>query len=356
MRVWQEDTIGTKLMSNWKRWPNAPLNTKFAEIEHPERIVYPDLNDGSPLVLACDHSGEHATPEFRVVSFLGTTYKSVAAWEPLRFAVRKRYLADCRRMSFKALNDALRINAFSTFLDAASQLNGVLICVGVEKGFSFPKDKLPPRQHNWTPDTLNKLVEVCVFGGAMVDGLRTKGQPVHWITDDDSTVSTEKAKADASNLMGRLLHKYPDENLELRVGVASQFDDDLRAEDLVAIPDLAAGAYSETLTTMGKVNMPTSGTGPMGLALVLQIKSLLINAWRYGNSRPLKHMNAVIRPAEGGQMLVSFVAPFSRGLRPGESAEGAPTLNSKWRRALEAYLKACGIDPNEVLKSMGIDV
>jgi hypothetical protein len=343
-------------MSNWRRWPDAPLNTKFAEIEHPERIVYPNLNDGSPLILACDHSGEHATPEFRVVSFLVTTYKSVAAWEPLRSAVRKRHLADGRRMSFKALNDALRINAFSTFLDTASQLNGVLICVGVEKGFSFPKDKLPTRQHDWTPDTLNKLIEVCVFGGVMVDGLRTRGQPVHCITDDDSTVSTEKAKDDAGNLMGGLLHKYPDEYLEFRLGIASLFNDDRRAEDLVAIPDLAAGAFSETLTTMGKSNMPTSGTGPRGVALFVQIKSLLINAWRYGNSRPLKHMNAVIRPAEGGHMLVSFVAPFTRRLRPDESAEGAPTLNAKWRRALEADLKARGIDPNEVLKSMGIDV
>lgn len=355
MGVWQEDTNGAKPMSNWKRWPDTPLNEKFAQIEGPERITYPDLNDGSPLVLACDHSGEHATPEFRVVSFLVTTYKSVAAWDTLRAAVRKRHLADSRRMSFKALNDALRINAFWTFLEAASQLNGALVCVGVEKGFSFPKDDLPPWQHHWTTDTLNKLFEVCVFGGVMVDGLRSNGQPVHWITDDDSTVSTEKAKADAGNLMGRLLHKYPDEHLELGVGVASQFVDDLRAEDLVAIPDLAAGAYSETLTTMGKVNMPTSGTGPQGAKLFLQIKSSLINTWRSNTEKPLKHLNAVIRPVDG-QMLVSFGAPITRLLRPGESAEGAPTLNAKWRRAIEADMKTRGIDPDEVLKSMGIDI
>lgn len=342
-------------MSNWKRWPNTPLNEKFAEIEHPGRIVYPDLNDGSPLVLACDHSGEHATPEFRVVSFLVTTYKSVAEWEPLRSAVRKKHLADGRRMSFKCLNDALRINALWTFLDAASRLNGVLLCVGVEKGFSFPKDELPPRLHDWTPDTLNKLVEVCVFGGVLVDGLRTRGQPVHWITDDDSTVSTEQAKADATNLMGGLFHKHPDEYLEVGLGIASQFDDGLRAEDLVAIPDLAAGAYSEMLMKIGKSKMPMSGTGPMGVALFTQFKSSLINTWRYDTEKPLKHLNAVIRSVDG-QMLVSFGAPFTRRLRPGESAEGAPTLNAKWRRALEADLKARGIDRNEVLKSMGINI
>ncbi len=66
-------------------------------------------------------------------------------------------------------------------------------------------------------------------------------------------------------------------------------------------------------------------------------------------------MNAVIRVI-GGQTLVSFGAPFARMLRHGESAEGAPTLNSKWRRALEADLKSRGIDPDEALKSMGIDV
>lgn len=39
-------------MSNWKRWPDAPLNAQFADIEHPDRIVYPELRDRSPLILA----------------------------------------------------------------------------------------------------------------------------------------------------------------------------------------------------------------------------------------------------------------------------------------------------------------
>lgn len=327
-------------MSHWKCWPGAPLNMRFAEIEHPDRIVYPDLCDGSPLVITSDYSGEHALPEFRVLSFLVTTYKSVAEWEPLRSAVRRKHLTDGRRMSFKALNDALRINSFAEFLDSASQLHGVLICIGVEKGYSLPKDQLPPRQHEWTADTLNKLLEVCFFGSVMVNGLRGNGQNVHWITDDDAIVSTDKAKSDVMTLMGGLLHTYPHERLEIGLGIASKFDDDLRAEDLVAIPDLAAGAFSETLTTMGKANMPTSGSGPSDMASFIQIKSTLINAWRYDNDKPLKHMNAVIRIAEGGQTLVSFGSPSVRALHAGESAEGAPTLNSKWRRALEAYMRA----------------
>ena len=341
-------------MSNWKRWPDL-LNARFAEIEHPAHIIYPDLNDGSPLVLACDHSGEHALPEFRVLSFLLTTYKSVAEWDSSRLAVRQRYLTNERRMSFKALNDALRINAFSSFLDAASQLNGVLVCVGVEKGFSFPKDDLPDRQHDWTPDTLNKLIEICVFGSVMVDGLRSEGQLVHWITDDDSTVSTEYAKNDAAHMFGSLLHNYPDERVEIGLSIASQFDDGLRAEDLVAIPDFAAGAFSETLTMLGKANMPMPGVRPNKTETQVQIKTSLINSWRYDNSKPLKHINAVIRQVEGGGMLVSFGSPYVRVLLPSESAADAPSLNSKWRKAIEAHLKDRNINPTEMLRSMGID-
>lgn len=343
-------------MSNWQRWPTAPLNDSFANIEHPDRIVFPDLRDHTHFVVACDHSGEHASPEFRVLSFLLTTYKSVAEWDPQRLEVRRKHLADGRRMSFKALNDALRINALPSFLRAASQLNGVLICIGVEKGFSLSKNHLPLWQHQWTADTLNKLVEICVFGAVMVDGLRGADQNVHWITDDDSTVSTAKARNDAMNLMGGLLHKYPDEYLDVSLGIASQFDDERRAEDLVAIPDLAAGAYSELLSTMGKEKMPTSGTGPSDITGFVQIKSTLINAWRSGNSKSLKHMNAIVRPKENGQALVSFGSPFFRTPRPGESLDGAPILNPKWRRALEADLKARNIDPDEVLRSMGFDV
>jgi hypothetical protein len=159
------------------------------------------------------------------------------------------------------------------------------------------------------------------------------------------------------NLMGGSLHQYPGEVLEIALGIASKFTgDDRRAEDIVAIPDLAAGAFSDTLGSIGKSNMPTSGSGPMGAALSLQIKTTLINAWRSEAGKPLKHMNVVIRVADGGQTRVSFGAPIVRLLRPDESADGAPMLNSKWRRALEAVLEGYGVNPSEVLKSMGIDL
>ena len=85
----------------------------------------------------------------------------------------------------------------------ASRLNGLLVCVGVEKGYTFSMSNIPDRQHNWSSDTLNKLLEICIIGGAVVDGLRSKGQNLHWITDDDAIVANENALKDSMTFMER---------------------------------------------------------------------------------------------------------------------------------------------------------
>jgi hypothetical protein len=261
-------------------------------------------------------------------------------------------------MSFKDLKDALRINALPEFLEAASLLNGLLVCIAVEKSHSISasEDLIPTLRHTWTTDTLQKLLRICVFGGGFVDGLRGRGQRLHWITDDDAIVVNDNAKHDAAAIMGGLLHKDVNEYLEVGLGVASLFkEDDMRAEDLVAIPDLAAGAFSESLNQLGKTKIPAMTVGRAESALYLQTKSTLITAWRLDNTTPLKHLSVVIRAAPGkGESIVSFCQPFIRLPRPGEPIPKLPPLNPKWERALKAQLERKGIDTDEMLRSLGL--
>jgi hypothetical protein len=308
-------------------------------------VTYPNLRDGSDFILASDYSGEHEQPEFQVLSFLLTQRNSVfGPWEAARLSVRNEHLSDGRRMAFKKLTDARRINALQEFLEAASLLNGVLVCVAVEKRHSLcNRGELPRLQHNWTPDTLEKLLRICIFGGGFVDGLRGHGQNLFWITDDDAIVATDNAKADAAGLMGSFLHTYPGEKPMIKLGIASGFDDGLRAEDLLAIPDLAAGACSEGLTQLGKSRMPTTTVGPTGVDLFLQIKSTLIDAWRIDNSKPLKHFNTVVRVADDGQDRFSFYQPIIRMPQPGQPLPPTQILDEKWRRALTETLKRMNV-------------
>lgn len=349
-------------MSNWKQLPpdagiHSVINKEFGELDRPDCIIYPDLNDGSDLVLAADYSGEHEAPDFRVLGFLLTTQKSLdSVWEPARMEVRRKYLHNDRRMAFKKLDDALRINALPTFLEAASQLNGVLACIAVEKSFQLaPKEALSPLQYKWVPEPLEKLLEVCIFGAGLVNGLRSPGQNVRWLTDDDAIVVNEEARADARNLMTSCLFLHPDEKPVFALGVASEFTDDgLRAEDLLAIPDLAAGAFSETLMSMGTANIPTSGSGPGGHTLWLKTKSTLIICFLAETGNPLKFMSCIVRRHPQGMML-SFGRPFVRLPRSGESTEGAVPTNEKWRKSLATELARIGVDPEVMLREMGIE-
>lgn len=349
-------------MSNWKHLPpdagvHSFINTQFGQLNRPDGIIYPDLNDGSDLVLATDYSGEHEAPDFRVLGFLLTTQKSLEdVWEPIRLEVRRKHLHNDRRMAFKKLDDALRINAFPTFLKAASQLNGVLACVAVEKSFQLaPKEALPPLRYNWVPEPLEKLLEICTFGAGLVNGLRSPGQNVRWLTDDDAIVVKEEARADAQKLMTSCLFPYLDEKPLFTLGVASQFTEDgLQAEDLLAIPDLAAGAFSETLMSMGTANIPTSGSGPGEHTVLLKTKSMLINGFLAETGNRLKVISCVVRGRPQGMML-SFGRPFVRLPMPGESTEGAVPTNEKWRRSLAVELARIGADPEALLRDMGIE-
>jgi hypothetical protein len=343
-------------MSNWKRLPPnwgipSCINSEFGAQDRPDRIVYPNLNDGSDIVLATDYSGEHEGPEFGVLGFLITTVKSIeAVWEPARLEVRKKYLHNDRRMSFKRLDDALRIKAFPTFLEAASKLNGVLACVAVEKSFQLAtREQLQRLQYDWVPEPLEKLVEICAFGTGLVNGLRTQGQNVVWLTDDDAIVVNAEARADASTIMKSCLYPYPGEKPSFSLGVASEFTDDgLRAEDLLAIPDLAAGAFSETLIKTKKETIPTSGSGPSGHTLYLSTKSTLITGFLGERANPLKVLSCVVRQHPQG-MVLSFTQPFVRPPVPGEPTEGAVPTNEKWRKSLAAELERIGADPEALL-------
>ena len=231
----------------------------------------------------------------------------------------------------------------------------MLACVGVEKSFQLaPREALEPLQYDWVPEPLEKLLEICTFGAGLINGLRSPGQSIRWITDDDAIVVKPEARADAAGLMASGLFRYPDEQPQFGLGVASEFTKDgLRAEDLLAVPDLAAGAFSETLMKMGKENIPASGSGPGGHTLWLNTKSTLINGFLGDRGNPLKSLSCVVLPHPQG-MALKFGQPFVRLPLPGESTEGAVPTNEKWRKSLGAELERIGADPKAILRELGL--
>jgi hypothetical protein len=331
-------------MSAWNPPPatgiKERLNQEFGNIDAKGWFRFPNLHDDSNFILASDYSGEHEKPEFQVLAFLLTQSCSVFKdWEAARVAVRTKYLSDGRRMAFKTLNEPRRIRALREFMVAASLLNGVLVCIGVEKKVSLSsRCKFPPLQHTWSPDVLEKLLRISVFGSSLVDGLKVEDRDLYWLTDDDAIVATENAKNDAALLMSSMLHASPVGNPTLHLGIGSGFDDGTRAEDLLSIPDLAAGAYSEMLSKMGKPNMPEHQVGRQRLDFAMQVKTMLITAWRSDDTQPLKHFDLLVRDAGNGQLRLSPGHASFRLPSPGEPTAPQPEIHPKWAKAMADWL------------------
>jgi hypothetical protein len=64
---------------------------------------------------------------FDVISIIVSNPEWLQGWEKDRLELRKKMLADQRRMSYKSLNDWQRRLALLRFLNAANQVPGLLL-------------------------------------------------------------------------------------------------------------------------------------------------------------------------------------------------------------------------------------
>jgi hypothetical protein len=232
----------------------ASMSKAIAEIENVDGGSLPNLREDPRLILACDYSGEHEGPQFQVFAYLlAEKGEILGTWDSKRRSIRQRFFQDLRRIEFKKLADRSKQKALGPFLDSAYSINGTLFCVAIEKtvmpigSFRSPFGALGISRR-WKDDVFEKLLRVSFFGSFLVSGLCRAGQSVHWITDDDEIVANEQCQQDAKNMIGGMLrHYFRDRLEEIRLGIASKFDDGRLAEDLVSIVDLAAGAFSERI-------------------------------------------------------------------------------------------------------------
>ena len=171
MANWIENTIcGDSLIRQ--------LGSAFVELERQSQGTFPDLRQDKELVMACDYAGEHKNSPFQVLTFLLADRPGVLQrWEGERLRIRQEHLRDGRRLSFKGLGDALKQKALIPFLKASADINGIVLCMAVDKslaesglGYQFPS------LGNVKPLVLAKMVKIALFGSFLVGGLGAKGR------------------------------------------------------------------------------------------------------------------------------------------------------------------------------------
>lgn len=272
----------------------ASVDRVLRQLEIAEPSSLPDLSRGPALLMACDYSGHHKAASHEAFSFLLCDLQYCWLWDEMRSRTRQSYLRDHRRISFKDLNDRRRRLALKPFLHSADYIPGLLCTVLVHKEFysnfdllEVDRQDLPPFLRPWALASVKKLFWVSHLGGLLFAGLSAPGQNLLWFTDEDDIAANAERVTDATSLLAQVTSGYlPHTCGHLRFGTTACDKGDLFLEDIVAIPDLAAGALSELPQVhpkrrISQISMPLRGS--------VSRKALAIIGWVALGANPTLH-------------------------------------------------------------------
>ncbi len=181
-----------------------------------QSVSLPPL-DGPVIYISSDYGGSNECSLYETYSVLYLDLKESKEWEWQRREVRARYLADGRRMSFKALNDRQRQAAIGPFLNAANRISGILVTIAVRKSikvlcsdfqfFEYSKSKLAldPRM---TLPSFERMLRIVNLLGLLMGGLAKPNQHVYWISDQDALFANPNRTNDLKNVLEHWTSHY----------------------------------------------------------------------------------------------------------------------------------------------------
>lgn len=248
---WQNvSTFSKTIFNGW--------NADFVDLAKKHVNSFPDFDNSSTLLICSDYSGESSKSPYVVYSFLLTSLESWTMFEPKRLEVRKICFSDTRRIAFKSLGDIQRKKALIPLLEAANDLKGLSFTVAVnKKSVLCPSDKglldlSNPAFHmfkKWKRKVLEKAFLIIHFISFIIAGLSKEKQNIIWFTDEDDIVANNERVCEITKLFDWICSTYLEHDLgHCRIGTSRCDNGKNQIEDLLAIPDLVAGAISEQLS------------------------------------------------------------------------------------------------------------
>jgi hypothetical protein len=241
------------------------------------------------------------------MSFLVTTPSSIGNWLPRQQYIRSTYLCDGRRLSYKGLNDQKKRGALFPFLSAANELHGVVFSVLIDKrldGLLHTEEQScldAPELANfseWKPQAIERMLRSIHVVSLLLRGLSAPSQSVLWISDQDDIVANEARHRQVVKVFGIALNHYLPHSLgHIRLGTTASDTGTRDLEDLVAIPDLVAGALTDIIP--GLVSRTDLAAKRIFIPAYSDVKKKAgdLMDWFSDNTQPLKRLVLVLDPS-----------------------------------------------------------
>lgn len=229
----------------------------------------PDFGDDKLFVLS-DGSGRSGAHRCRVQSFLIFSGRQSPDWPRLRYELREQF-PDERRISYKALSPTSHLQSrLAPFLSVADTLHGWCVTVSVHNSIkrivTEHEKSLTIWQHiaalegQWKPAQFENMLRIVHFLSLFLAECNASCKDLEWVSDQDDIFANDERCRDVVNVLRLCLGSYiPNVSGNVRVGPAVLGTAEifgLEVEDLLAIPDLAAGAIADFVTlreTHGKL-------------------------------------------------------------------------------------------------------
>ena len=256
---------------------------------------FPELN-AEALLVASDYGGEHAQARYSVYSFLVTSVTEWKTWDRSRRVIRDRSGLE-RRISFSRLGDSKRSEVLRPFLASIDEIEGLSFTLLVDKRLAAPvsSDDAAIGLTLWKPRVRDKVARVVGIVALLVAGLSHRDQDVLWISDEDAIAANAKQLTALTKLLAKATSNASRHDLgHLRCGTAASDPGDLQLEDLVAIPDLVAGALSEVLS-LTRLSESTHIYVPTHHHV--SHKARFLAQWLADQRRPLRRLVCLVEPA-----------------------------------------------------------
>ncbi len=266
-----------------------------------------DIRNSPAFILASDYSGSHKESKYNTYSFLVGHIPKDSSWDKLRLKFRKDTFQDIEKLSFKNFDKKWYSKLLDNFLSISDSYNGILfnfiIDKKIKKLFSntisenhFP-ELIYPINNSWSKKSFDKLSLVATLGSIIITGLSSIGQDIFWISDQDEIAPNSFKHDQSGSVFTHYLNFYFPEKKGQFVFVTNEAKiEDFMFDDLVSIPDVAAGTVNEYFNYLYKIN------ATVGMRLSLPIyqefsnKTQTILKWLSNSSNNLKKLFFVLTP------------------------------------------------------------
>lgn len=226
-------------------------------------LFLPDLTafENQTIGIFSDYAGEGSGNYF-VYSILICAFNVRANFHAQVREIREQFGLASKEIAYKDLRMGQMRRALPRYLAAADLIPGFLCTVAVDKHIKsvFQADDRDIKRlgallegedlGTWKPAVAEKLLRVTHMAAYLVALLGSDGQKVFWMSDNDAICPTEHLHSKVLQVFSRLVSMYARPGCTFcKLGGAVPFvPRDIDFNDLLSLPDLAAGVFGDYLS------------------------------------------------------------------------------------------------------------